>query len=407
MKKLLAVLFLLLCAPVYAQAPRQNAFSTAAMREWGQCVTADGHFGACRLAADPTCTTAMEGRIWELTSTHLLRACLNGSATAVGSSGPSGTAASGQVALWSGVSTLAGDTGLTYSGTGATFVLTVGGSSNTGKLLGNSGIPQGILFGPFNGDLVIGPGPTSTTGMLYMQNGVGMSVRSGDIFGWTTSTSNPTTTIDTYLSRGGAATLQLGAANAASPVSQTLRAQGSRSGTDSNVAGGSLTIQPGPGTGTGAGTKVQVQRNLVTSTGSGAQATGPAETYCESKTLSNTTGTATAIANVAIAAGGGAGMKAVISVFCTNGTEHASSTVQTYQSAVNKAGTLTIGTATTQTESNAASTGATINCTVVPTWIAGTNSVDIKVTPVITGTATTTTAMIDVETFGAGAVTCN
>lgn len=48
-----------------------------------------------------------------------------------------------------------------------------------------------------------------------------------------------------------AAKVQLGSANAASPVAQTLLTQGSRGGTDSNVGGGALTIQSGLGTGTG------------------------------------------------------------------------------------------------------------------------------------------------------------
>lgn len=87
-----ALLLALVATPLYAQdQPRQNAFSSAAMREWGQCLTADGHFGACRLAADPTCTTAMEGRLWELTSTHLIRGCLNGTAAAVGGAGGAST----------------------------------------------------------------------------------------------------------------------------------------------------------------------------------------------------------------------------------------------------------------------------------------------------------------------------
>lgn len=56
--------------------------------------------------------------------------------------------------------------------------------------------------------------------------------------------------VDTILTRGGAAaTWQLGAANAASPVAQTLQAQGSRPGTDVNTAGGGLTIHSGIGTG--------------------------------------------------------------------------------------------------------------------------------------------------------------
>jgi hypothetical protein len=150
MKRLLAVLFLLLCAPVYAQAPRQNAFSTAAMREWGQCVTADGHFGACRLAADPTCTTAMEGRLWENIVSHTFKACLNGAASGVSSTSlafsglSAGTNTTAAMVVGSGASlTTSGSgtitaTSLTLSvsaQTGATYTTTASDSviTNTGN----------------------------------------------------------------------------------------------------------------------------------------------------------------------------------------------------------------------------------------------------------------------------------
>lgn len=77
---------------------------------------------------------------------------------------------------------------------------------------------------------------------------------------------------DMILSRAAAASLQLGAANAASPVSQTLRTQGSRAGTDSNVGGGSFTIEPGLGTGTGTPSDLVLKGVVGTTTGTGAQA---------------------------------------------------------------------------------------------------------------------------------------
>ena len=55
---------------------------------------------------------------------------------------------------------------------------------------------------------------------------------------------------DVHISRAAAATLQLGAANAAAPVGQRLRSQGAATGTD--IAGADLNISPGPMTGTGA-----------------------------------------------------------------------------------------------------------------------------------------------------------
>ncbi len=76
---------------------------------------------------------------------------------------------------------------------------------------------------------------------------------------------------DTFLSRSAAATLQMGAADAATPVAQTLRAQGSRGGTDSNVGGGNLTIQSGTGTGTGTASSLILRSPVVAASGTTAQ----------------------------------------------------------------------------------------------------------------------------------------
>ena len=74
-----------------------------------------------------------------------------------------------------------------------------------------------------------------------------------------------------YLTRSAAATLQQGQANAASPVSQTLQAQGSRSGTDSDVGGASYTLRSGTGTGTGTLSSLILQSPVAVASGTGAQ----------------------------------------------------------------------------------------------------------------------------------------
>lgn len=66
------------------------------------------------------------------------------------------------------------------------------------------------------------------------------------------------TSNDVILSRAAAATLQFGAADAASPVAQTLRAQSVSSGT-TNTAGANLTLQGSRGTGTGGGGSIIFQ----------------------------------------------------------------------------------------------------------------------------------------------------
>jgi hypothetical protein len=77
---------------------------------------------------------------------------------------------------------------------------------------------------------------------------------------------------DTLLSRGGAAaTWQLGAPAAAAPVNQTLQAQGSRPGTDTNVAGGNLLIQPGRGTGNSTSSSLNFDTWVAVASGSATQ----------------------------------------------------------------------------------------------------------------------------------------
>jgi len=85
------------------------------------------------------------------------------------------------------------------------------------------------------------------------------------------STSNSFGTLDLFLNRRAAATLQLGAADAASPVSQTIATQGSRGGTDSNIAGGNLTVQSGLGTGIGAVTSLIFNTPTVAASGTTQQ----------------------------------------------------------------------------------------------------------------------------------------
>lgn len=77
---------------------------------------------------------------------------------------------------------------------------------------------------------------------------------------------------DNTVQRIGAHSLQFGAANNASPVSYTLTGgESARGGTDTNTAGGSLTIASGAGTGTGAVTSIVFQTPTVGTTGTTAQ----------------------------------------------------------------------------------------------------------------------------------------
>jgi hypothetical protein len=72
---------------------------------------------------------------------------------------------------------------------------------------------------------------------------------------------------DTFLMRGGAATFQLGAADAAAPVAQNLQVQSVVTGT-SNTAGTNFTVKGSIGTGTGVGGSIIFQTAAAGSTGS-------------------------------------------------------------------------------------------------------------------------------------------
>jgi hypothetical protein len=80
----------------------------------------------------------------------------------------------------------------------------------------------------------------------------------------------------TWSSRGifsspAAGQIQFGAANAASPVAQTILTQGSRGGTDTNVAGAAMTIQSGLGTGNATGSTLTLSTPHAGSTGTTQQ----------------------------------------------------------------------------------------------------------------------------------------
>jgi len=82
---------------------------------------------------------------------------------------------------------------------------------------------------------------------------------------------------DTILRRGGAANLQLGAADAAAPVAQTLSVQSVVAGT-TDTAGANLTIAGSRGTGTGAGGSIVFQ---VAPAGASGTAQNALETFAE------------------------------------------------------------------------------------------------------------------------------
>jgi hypothetical protein len=128
---------------------------------------------------------------------------------------------------------------------------------------------NGSIFS--QGQIYIGGSPTNTGAATALLNGNGINVRSSGGFVWNSNaTLNGST--DTSIMRLAAASVRLGAAPSASPVAYTLSlGESSRSGTDSNVAGASGTIQPGAGTGTGATVPLILNAPIQVASGTGAQ----------------------------------------------------------------------------------------------------------------------------------------
>lgn len=208
------------------------------------------------------------------------------------------------------------------------------------------------------------------------------------------------------LSLKAAANLRLGAADAASPVAQTLSSQGSRGGNDPDTAapaGGTTIVSP-LGTGLAAGDQLNLSRGLMTTTGSASHAAAHAFTVCESKTLSNTTATTTTIATVGLASNSAGGLTAMITVTATDGTNFDSETQTVNVSYVNKATVMTVGTPAISASTAANNSGsATIGATVT----GASPTISLKVTPVFTTIVPTiVTSYVEIFNHGAGAVAC-
>lgn len=158
-----------------------------------------------------------------------------------------------------------------YAGAaGTTSVFSI---NRSGVIYGNNGV-TGLAFAVGNG---IGANviEVSTSGdSVEFVGGTGgvtqlsLNMGSGNTIGWaSTSTVTRSTTPDTIMRRGGAAaTLQHGAADAASPVAQTIRFQSVVAGT-SNTAGANATFQGSAGTGTGVGGNFIIQLAAAGTTG--------------------------------------------------------------------------------------------------------------------------------------------
>ena len=117
----------------------------------------------------------------------------------------------------------------------------------------------------------IGVGGDKRAGMRVSGGTNAWVIASDHRLAWSATNNASSGTLDAFVLRAAAATLQLGAAAAAAPVAQTLQAQGSRSGTDTNTGGANYTITSGNGTGTGTISSLILQSPVAVGSGSGAQ----------------------------------------------------------------------------------------------------------------------------------------
>lgn len=151
-------------------------------------------------------------------------------------------------------------------------------------------------IGIFSNSMITGSAgvPTSTT------NGTGFTTVSTGGFKFTSGNTTNFAT-DTFITRGAAATVQLGAANVAStPVAQTLQVQNVVAGT-SNISGSNFTINGSVGTGTGIGGDIIFRTAPAGTTGTAQNA------LIEALRIANTgfigIGTATPVATLDIFGG--------------------------------------------------------------------------------------------------------
>jgi len=210
----------------------------------------------------------------------------------------------------------------------------------------------------------------------FMVVATGVVVGSGMSYGWN-STSTAHGSPDLQLRRAAAATLQQGAADAASPVNQTLQAQGVAAGT-SDTSGASYTFRPGIGRGSAVPAPLVLNRSIVTTTGSVAQGQQGAFIVCGTKTLSTTSAQAQTVVTVTTTTLTSGGLTLFYNTSATSATAADADTGQVNVSWNNVSGTVaaTMGTVINAVQSNSSGTLAS-----TPTVTVATNVVSIKLTP--------------------------
>ncbi len=148
---------------------------------------------------------------------------------------------------------------LSSVGTGVATALGVNTNSAGGIYTFGSGLGVVGATSLALGGATIGPDALGVTGSVSISGNtvLGSTAR----LGWS----------DAFFTRNGSASIQIGGADSAAPVAQTLSAQSVVAGT-TNTAGANLTIKGSAGTGTGAGGSILFQYAAAGTTGSAQNA---------------------------------------------------------------------------------------------------------------------------------------
>jgi hypothetical protein len=231
---------------------------------------------------------------------------------------------------------------------------------------------------------------TSGTLVASFSSSYGLGIYSSK--GIAFSTSNSAGTHDAFLTQAAAATLQMGAANAAAPVAQTLQVQ-SATATNTDQAGGDWTLINSKGTGIGALPRTIIKGPLLGSTGTTVQTAAIREVLCYNKTgLANNT--ATALVQLALPSGSHGTVQFAYSVEVNDATDFQAETGMVSFASVNKAGVLTHGTPAKSGNVQVLSSAATLAITF--TAVTNGSAVDLKITSNSSLTPTSTRVMLQV-----------
>lgn len=227
---------------------------------------------------------------------------------------------------------------------GTQYVYFPGGSE-----AGWPGLALGVNFGTQASPTVAGfyavPGGSYLIARPAGGNGFGvhgdkLALLSGANVVWSNNgTSITTGTNDLFVGRNAAATLRIGAANAASPVAQTLTVQGARGGIDTNVSGTVFNILGSLGTGNAVPGRVSIQGGaLSASSGTTGQSALDRHIVGATKVVSNNT--TTAITNVTVANNTVAAGVVHYAVEVSDGTDIQIEVGTLHYKVTNKAGTI-------------------------------------------------------------------